>query len=171
MDASARAPYAASALLLFGAVTAASLLAVLDTLGVQRAPDDLVPPARTVFYSATTHQDHRVLLQVVALAGDVRRHLDLAGQLDARHLPKRRVRLLRSRGVHASAHATALRAALEVRGLDLGDLVAAPLADQLLNGWHLPASYVLFDSRWFKSLYCSYALSQSPAAGCVACAR
>src|SRR5262249_15667744 len=39
----------------------------------------------------------------------------------------------------AGAHAAALRAALERCGLHLGDLVAAPLADQLLDGWHLPA--------------------------------
>src|SRR5581483_11821691 len=114
---------------------------------------------------SAAHQDHGVLLEVVAFAGDVGRHLNLAGQLDARHLPKRRVRLLRSRGVHARAHATALRAALESRGLDLGDLVAAPLADQLLNGWHLPAFSVI------QSLYCSYVRPRSPAAGCVAGAR
>src|SRR5262249_9648646 len=80
--------------------------------------------------------------QVVTLAGDVGRDLDLAGQLDTRDLPERRVRLLRSGGVHAGAYATALRAALEGRGLDLGDLVAATLAGQLLNGWHLPAFYL-----------------------------
>src|SRR4029077_6485521 len=77
--------------------------------------------------------------QVVSLAGDVSGDLNLARQLDARDLAKRRVRLLRRGGVHAGAHAAALRAALESRGLDLGDLVAAPLADQLLDGWHLPA--------------------------------
>src|SRR5580693_218213 len=142
MDAWARAPCAASALLLLGAVAAASLLAVLDTLGVEGTADDLVPHTGQVLHTAPTHQHHRVLLQVVAFAGNVRRDLDLTRQLHTRDLPKRRVRLLRSGGVHASAYATTLRAALQSRGLDLGDLVPATLADQLLNGWQLPAFYV-----------------------------
>src|SRR5260370_29993320 len=41
VGASARAPCAALALLLLGAVAAAGLLAVLDTLGVQRAADEI----------------------------------------------------------------------------------------------------------------------------------
>src|SRR5690606_19383668 len=44
--------------------------------------------------------------------------------------------------VHAGAHATTLRAPLEGRGLGLGDLVAATLADQLVDGWHRPAFLV-----------------------------
>src|ERR1700761_485551 len=156
MGASARAPCAALALLLLGAVTAASLLAVLDTLGVQRAANDLVTHTRQVLHTTTTHQHHRVLLQVVTLTGDVCGDLNLAGQLDTRDLPERRVRLLRSGCVHAGAHPAALRAALEGRGLDLGDLVTATLADQLLNGWHLPAFYFVFVLRFgtssFKSL-------------------
>ena len=112
----------------------------------------------------------------MALAGDVGGDLDPAGQLDARDLAKRRVRLLRGGGVHAGAHAAALRAALEGRGLDLGDLVAATLADQLLDGWHLPAFSVFVRSALLfyvvlKSLYCSFALSAYPATGRVARAR
>src|SRR6201996_714483 len=126
-----------SALLLLGAVTAASLLAVLDTLGVERTANDLVPHTGQVLDSATTYQHHRVLLQVVAFTWDVGGDLDLARQLDARDLAKRRVRLLRGGGVHAGAYATALRAALQSRGLGLADLVPATLSDQLLNGWHL----------------------------------
>src|ERR1700747_697982 len=139
MDAWARVPCAASALLLLGAVAAASLLAGLDALGVERTADDLVPHTRQVLHTAATHQHHRVLLQVVALAWDVCGDLDLTSQLHTRDLPKRRVRLLRSGGVHTGAYATTLRAALQSRGLDLGDLVPTTLSDQLLNGWHLPA--------------------------------
>src|ERR1700761_472876 len=68
-----------SALLLLRAVTTTGLLAVLHTLGVERAADDLVANARQVLHPAATHEHHRVLLQVVALAGDVSRHLNLAG--------------------------------------------------------------------------------------------
>src|SRR5690606_35879613 len=131
-----------SALLLLGAVAAAGLLAVLHTLGVERAADDLVAHTREVLHTTAADEHHRVLLQVVALAGDVRRDLDLAGQANTRDLAQRGVRLLRGRGVHAGAHATTLRAPLEGRGLGLGDLVAATLADQLVDGWHRPAFLV-----------------------------
>src|SRR5690606_349166 len=112
-DAWARVPSAASALLLLGAVATACLLAVLHTLGVERAADDLVAHTRQVLHTTATHQHHGVLLQVVALARDVGGDLDLGGQLHACDLAKRRVRLLRGGGVHAGAHAAALRAALE----------------------------------------------------------
>ena len=88
-------------------------------------------------------------------AGDVGGDLNLAGQLHTRDLPQRRVRLLRGRGVHAGADPAALRAALEGRGLDLGDLVTATLADQLLNGWHLPASYFFVQSLLSDSVLLS----------------
>src|SRR5690606_23665664 len=111
-----------SALLLLGAVAAAGLLAVLHTLGVEGAADDLVAHTGQVLHTTATDEHHRVLLQVVALARDVRRDLDRAGQANTRDLTQRGVRLLRGRGVHAGAHATTLRAPLEGRGLGLGDL-------------------------------------------------
>src|SRR5215468_5111801 len=83
-----------SALLLLGAVAAACLLAVADALGIQRAADDLVAHSREVPYPPAAHQHDRVLLEVVAHAGDVGRHLDVAGEPDPRHLAERRVRLL-----------------------------------------------------------------------------
>src|SRR3712207_1462203 len=81
-----------SALLLLRAVPAASLLAVADTLGVQRTADDLVADARQVLDPAATHEHDRVLLQVVAHARDVRRDLDLAAELHTGDLAQRRVR-------------------------------------------------------------------------------
>src|SRR5215208_1667181 len=80
-----------SALLLLRAVTAASLLAVADALGVQRAADDLVPHAGEILHPAAPDEHDRVLLQVVADAGDVRGHLDLAAELDAGHLAQGRI--------------------------------------------------------------------------------
>src|SRR4051812_23470882 len=125
-----------SALLLLRAVTAASLLAVADTLGVERAADDLVADAGQVLHPAAAHEHHRVLLQVVADARDVGGHLDATGQADASDLAQRRVRLLRRRRVDARAHAAALRGTLQRRGLGLLDLVLAALADQLVDRGH-----------------------------------
>src|SRR6476620_4340831 len=130
-----------SALLLLRAVPAASLLAVADALGVQRAADDLVAHAREVLHTAAAHEHHRVLLQVVADARDVGGHLDATGEADASDLAQRRVRLLRRRRVDAGAHPAALRGTLERRGLGLLDLVLAALADQLVDRGHgLPGS-------------------------------
>src|ERR1700743_338456 len=128
-----------SALLLLRPVAATGLLAVLHTLRVQRATNDLVANARQVLHPATTHEHHRVLLQVVPLARDVRRDLDATGQLHASDLAQRRVGLLGRGGVDAGAHAAPLRTPLESRSLLLGDLVLPALADKLLDRWHRPA--------------------------------
>src|SRR4051812_36367862 len=90
-------------LLLLDAVHRAGLLAAGDTGRVERAPHDLVAHARQVLDAAATHEHDGVLLQVVALAGDVRGHLDRARDAHAGDLAKRRVRLLRRGRVHARA--------------------------------------------------------------------
>src|SRR5919205_419120 len=125
-----------SALLLLRAVAAARLLAVLHALGVERAADDLVADAGEVLHPAAADEHDRVLLQVVADARDVRRHLDAAGEPDAGDLAQRRVRLLRRGRVDARAHPAALRGTLQRRGLGLLDLVLAALADQLVDRGH-----------------------------------
>src|SRR6478609_540349 len=129
-----------SALLLLRAVPAASLLAVLHALGVQRAADDLVADPGEVLHPAAADQHDGVLLQVVALAGDVGGDLDLTGQLDPGHLPQRRVRLLRGGGVDAGADPAALGRTLQGRRLGLADLVLTALADQLLDRGHVLAT-------------------------------
>src|SRR6202000_1452916 len=98
-----------SALLLLRAVTTASLLAVADTLGVERTADDLVPDTGQVADTTATDEHDRVLLQVVPDAGDVGGDLDLAGQPDTRHLAERRVRLLRCGRVDQRAPTQELR--------------------------------------------------------------
>src|SRR5690606_15140177 len=121
---------------LLGAVTATGLLAVAHTGGVEGAADDLVANARQVLHATAAHEHDRVLLQVVALAGDVGRDLDAAGEAHAGDLAQCRVGLLGRVGEHARAHTTALRRALEGRRLGLGRLGLAALADQLLDGGH-----------------------------------
>src|SRR5918911_4856216 len=93
-----------SALLLLRAVAAARLLAVLDALRVEGPADDLVPDARQVLHTTAADEHDRVLLQVVADPGDVRRDLDAAGQTDTGDLAERRVRLLRGGRVDTRAH-------------------------------------------------------------------
>src|SRR6476469_10112798 len=89
------------------AVLGARLLAVAHAGGVERAAHDLVADARQVLDAAAADEHDGVLLQVVALAGDVGGHLDRAGDAHARYLAQGGVRLLRSGRVHARAHAAA----------------------------------------------------------------
>src|SRR6202167_5479951 len=140
-----------SALLLLRAVPAARLLAVADTLGVERTADDLVTHTGQVADASAADQHDGVLLEGVADAGDVGGDLNLACQPDAGHLPQRGVRLLGRGRVTARAHATTLRALLERRRLVLRHLVLPALADQLLDrgqpSLRLPVVFLLSSSR------------------------
>src|SRR5215471_14445988 len=69
---------------LLRSVARASLLAVRDARGVERGADDLVADAREILHAAAADEHDRVLLEVVPLAGDVRRDLHAVGQPDAR---------------------------------------------------------------------------------------
>src|SRR5690606_8592646 len=124
------------ALLLLRAVTATGLLAVADTLSVERTTDDLVANTRQVLHTTATHEHDGVLLQVVAHTGDVGRDLDAVGEPHTGHLAQCRVGLLGSRGVDALAHTPPLRTPLEGRRLGRRHLVLPALADQLLNSGH-----------------------------------
>src|SRR5262245_35194935 len=91
----ARAPR----LLAAGPVLRAALGPVVHSGGVERAPDDVIAHARQVLHAAPADEHDGVLLQVMALARDVRGDLDSVREAHARDLPERRVRLLRGRGV------------------------------------------------------------------------
>src|SRR6476660_8659169 len=72
-----------SALLLLGAVAAASLLTVLDALGVEGAAADLVADTGKVLHPAAAYEHDRVLLKVVTDARDVSGDLDATRQAHA----------------------------------------------------------------------------------------
>src|SRR2546423_934067 len=91
-----------------GPVLRASLLAVADAGGVERAAHDLVVHARQVLDASTAHEHDRVLLQVVALAGDVGGDLHAVRESHAGDLAQGGVRLLRSGRVDARADPAAL---------------------------------------------------------------
>src|SRR3982750_3483921 len=63
-----------------GAVLGTRLLAVLDALRVEHATKHVVAHARKVAHTAATDQHDAVLLEVVALAGNVADHFTLVGQ-------------------------------------------------------------------------------------------
>ena len=117
-----------------GTVAAASLLAVVHGGAVQRGADDLVAHTGEVLHTTAADEHHGVLLQVVADTGDVGRDLHAVDQAHTADLTQSRVRLLGGGGVHAGAHATLLRVALQSRRLLLVDRLLAALADQLVDG-------------------------------------
>src|SRR6516225_11204487 len=57
-----------------GAVLGTALAAILDTLGVECAADDVIANAREILDASAADHHHRVLLQIVAFAGNVARH-------------------------------------------------------------------------------------------------
>src|SRR3954452_15389838 len=91
------------------AVLRTALLTVLDALGIEDAAEDVVTHAGQILDAAAADHDHRVLLKVMALTRNVTDHFEAVGQAHLCDLTKRRVRLLRSRGVNARANATLLR--------------------------------------------------------------
>src|SRR5438093_800161 len=133
------------------AVEAAALLAVLDARGVEGPADDVVLDGGEVWYASATHEDHRVLLEVMADPRDVGRHLHLIGEADAGDLPQGGVRLLRGHGADDRADAALLGRAdrkLDVTALQrvpgrpqrgrvhLLQLRLASLAYELRDRWH-----------------------------------
>src|SRR3546814_13711827 len=72
----------------------------------------------------------------MAFAWDVADHFALVGETHLGDLAKRRVRLLRGRGVDARAHATLLRVCFHRRHFGTCLLRIATLADQLVNRRH-----------------------------------
>jgi len=101
----------------------------------------VVAHARQVLDAAAADHDDGVFLEVVAFARDVADHLEAVRQAHLRDLAQRRVRLLRRGGVHAGAHATLLRAALEGGHLVARGLRVTSLGDQLVDRRH-PTSLI-----------------------------
>src|SRR5471032_628460 len=123
-------------LLALRAVFRTTLHAALHADGVERAADDVIADAREILDAAAANEHQRVLLEVVADAGDVGRHLDSVRQPHARHLAEGGVRLLRGLGEDAHADAALLRAVLQRGALRLADDLLAPGADELADSRH-----------------------------------
>src|ERR1700756_637924 len=116
-----------------GAVFRTTLLTVLDALGIEDAAENVVAHAGQILDAAAADHDHRVFLKVVALTGDVTDDLEAIGQAHLGDLTKRRVRLLRGRGVNARAHAALLRRLLQSRNLLARLLHFTWICDQLVD--------------------------------------
>src|ERR1700681_4216212 len=86
------------------AVLRTALPAVLDALGIEGGAENVVAHAGQILDAAATDHDHGVLLKVMAFTGNVADDFEAIGQAHLGDLAKRRVRLLRGRGVDARAN-------------------------------------------------------------------
>src|ERR1700704_3061493 len=118
------------------AVLGTALLTVLDALGIEDAAENVVAHARQILDAAAADHDHGVFLKVVAFAGDVTDDFEAIGQAHLGDLAKRRVRLLRGRGVDARADAALLRRLLQCGHLLARLLYRARTCDQLIDRRH-----------------------------------
>src|SRR5579872_1471983 len=109
-------PYNLLLLVALGAVFRAALLAVCRTCRIARSANDVIADAGEIADATTAHEDDRVLLEVVADAGDVRRHLFAVGEANASDLTQRRVGLLRGDRLHLRANAAPLRVPGDLEG-------------------------------------------------------
>ncbi|MPM98519.1 hypothetical protein SDC9_145707 [bioreactor metagenome] len=96
----------------------------------------MVTDARKVAHTAALHQNHRVLLKVMAFAADVGGDFLPVRQADAGYFTQRRVRFLRGAGGDLQADAAALRAGAQRLGFTFLRLFFASETHQLVDCRH-----------------------------------
>src|SRR5215469_3015449 len=137
----------AASLRSFRPVLRSSLLAVGDAYGVERSANDVIPHPRQVFHTAAADHHNRVLLQVMADAGNIGGHFNSVGEPHARDFAQRRVRLLGSLRVHACADAALLRARLQRRARRLVARARPAITNQLIKRRHSCSLTLLVPAR------------------------
>src|SRR5713101_9494573 len=129
------------------AVLRTALLTVLDALGIEDAAENVVTHAGQILDAAAADHDHRVFLKVVAFTRNVADDLEAVGQAHLCDLAKRRVRLLRGRGVDARANTALLRRLLQRRHLLARLLYDARTCDQLVDRRHVSLHLLFVRNR------------------------
>ena len=118
------------------AVEGAALHALGNASSIESAADDVVTHARQIAHLAAADQNNRVLLQVVADAGDVASTFDLVRQTNTGDFTQCGIRLLRGLRLDGQADAALLRTGLQNRGIRLAGYLLSTLADQLIDRRH-----------------------------------
>ena len=119
-----------------GAVLRTALTTIRHTCRVKRSANDVIANARQILHAAATNQYDRVLLQVMADAGNVGRDLNSIREPHASNLSKRRVRLLRRDRIDPGADAPPLRTFLQRRTRLRILRSLTPLSYQLIKRRH-----------------------------------
>src|SRR4030081_3557040 len=119
------------------AILRTALLAVLDALGIEDAAENVVTHAGQILDAAAADHDHGMFLKVMAFTRNVADDFEAIGQAHFCDFAKRRVRLLRGRGVDSRANTTLLRRLLQRRHLLARLLYDARTCDQLVDRRHV----------------------------------
>ena len=90
-------------------VLASSPPPVLYAFAIEGAADYVVTNTRQVFYSATTYQDYRVLLEVMTFTTDVGGNFNSVGEAHPRNFTQSGVGLFGGHSAYLNAHAPPLR--------------------------------------------------------------
>ena len=133
----------------FRPIMAATLLSVGNSLGIENTSNDMVSDTRQIFYTTTTNHNHRVLLQVVSLASDVRDHFLTIGEANLCYFSKRWVWLLWCGCIHLRTYYPSLRSMKSRKSflkripidmhrwrLAFFRFALATLSEKLINSWH-----------------------------------
>ena len=121
-----------------------------NACGVERATDDVVTNAGEILYTTAADEDGRVLLQVVAFAGNVNGTFLLVCKANPCNFTDSRVRFFgRGRG-DGNAYAALLGAVVENRRLALVNLLFSAVFDELIDCRHFSSSlfYSVFYDVW-----------------------
>src|SRR5690606_37667045 len=92
-----------------GSVLGPRLLAVFNTASIEGTTNDVIANAREILHPAAADQHDGVLLKIVTLTWNVRRHFDAIRKANAGNLAQCRVGHLRRHGLDLRAHTALLR--------------------------------------------------------------
>jgi hypothetical protein len=124
---------------LFNAIAAAGYIALVDAGCIELAAHHLVAHV-DVFNAAGAHQDHRVLLEVVALARDIGGYLHAVGEAHAGDFADSGVRLAGGFGSYLGTNAALKRRWIKYRAI-FKQVKAAAERRRLCFALHLGASF------------------------------
>jgi len=120
----------------FDAVLGAAATALFDAYAVERATDDVITHTGKILYAATAHEYNAVLLEVVALVGNIGDDFVAIGQAHFGDFTNGGVGLLGRAGHDLHADAALKRVACQGRGLGFETRGAPGAPDELINGGH-----------------------------------
>jgi hypothetical protein len=106
---------ACSGLRPFRSILRPSLFAIRYTHRIKGSANHVIANSRQVFHTPSSNQNNRVLLEVMAYAGNISCDLNAVGQPDARDFTQCRIRFLWGLCIDTRAYTSFLRRALEGR--------------------------------------------------------
>ncbi len=117
----------------FGAVATTTLAAGIYPACIQGSTYHVVANPRKVLDPASPNENDGVFLEIMALSGNIGRHLDAIGQPNAGNFAQSGVRLFRCGGINSRANAPPLGTTIEGRSFSLPDSLSSTATDELID--------------------------------------